>query len=213
MGQKVNPKALRMGIIYQPRSRWFSDKKEYASLLEQDTKIRTFLRKKLKGARVSNIDIERSRSSVKVIIFTARPGVIIGRGGAGLDDLKKGIQKCIAENRLELNVQEIKRPDLEAWIVSEGIIDQLEKRIPFRKAMKRAVAQVMEAGAQGVRISVAGRLNGAEIARTEVLAQGKIPLQTLRADIDFAKDIARTTYGVIGVKVWIYRGKIFERIK
>lgn len=212
MGQKVNPISFRLGILYQAKSRWFSDQKNYRIFLREDVKIRAWLKNKLRTARVSDIHIERSGSKVRINIMTSRPGVIIGRGGTALEDLKRGIQKFLhPKTNVELNIQEIKKPDLESELVAQNIVDQLEKRIPFRKAMKRAISQVLGAGAEGVKVNVAGRLNGSDIARTEKLAEGKIPLHTLRADIDYANGIAHTTYGVIGVKVWIYRGNIFKK--
>lgn len=212
MGQKVNPIAFRLGILYQAKSRWFNDKKNYRLFLRQDVQIRDWIKEKLKTARVSHVNIERSGNTMKIHIHTSRPGVIIGRGGSALEDLKKGVKKLVDPKiNIDLNIIEVKKPDLEADLVMQNIVEQLEKRIPFRKAMKRAIGQVMAAGGLGVKVMVSGRLNGAEIARTEMLAEGKIPLHTLRADIDYANDVAHTTYGTIGVKTWIYKGDIFEK--
>jgi small subunit ribosomal protein S3 len=213
MGHKVNPRIFRIGISRQPVSRWFATR-NFALYLKQDTQIRSYLRKKLRDARVARIEVERSAQNLTILIYTSRPGVIIGRGGTGIEELKKEIkQKFLASEKVSLNItiHEVQKPDLEAELVLQNIVDQLEKRVAFRRAMKRAIEQVMKAGALGVKIIVSGRLNGAEIARTEALSAGKIPLQTLRADVDYSRGTARTTYGAIGVKVWVYRGEIFAK--
>lgn len=209
MGQKVHPKIFRIGTIYSWKSRWFANR-DYQELLRADIKLRRWLKKKLRGAAVAGIDIERSASSLTVNIQTAKPGLVIGRGGAQVEELKKEIKRQFLKpkDNLQLNIQEVTNPMLSAEIVVENMILELEKRLPFRRVMKQAIDQVMKAGALGVKVEVGGRLNGAEIARTEKLIVGKVPLHTLRADIDYARGAARTTYGVIGVKVWINRGEI-----
>ncbi|MFH1225866.1 MAG: 30S ribosomal protein S3 [bacterium] len=221
MGQKVNPKIFRIGINRTWISKWFSHR-DYGRLLKEDQKIRKFISQKLKEASVDRIEIERPAGNLIINIFSAKPGLIIGRAGAGIEDLKKSLQNRIlsqsaSANRggqrtpVNLNIQEVSRPDLSANIVMQSIISDLEKRIPFRRAMKQALARVERAGALGAKVMVGGRLNGADIARQEKLAWGKIPLHTLRADIDYARGFARTIFGTIGVKVWIYRGEIFEK--
>lgn len=217
MGHKVNPKIFRMGIINSWDSKWFS-KNEYADLLEEDIKIKKFLRGELKDAAVDKVEIERSRGKIKIIIHSAKPGVIIGRSGAGIDDIKKKLVKRILSKRtgntnisLDLNIQEVKFPSLSANIVLQSVIDDIEKRVPFRRAMKQAISKVEKAGAKGVKVMVSGRLNGVEIARTEKLISGKLPLHTLRANIDYSRGTARTLYGAIGVKIWIYKGEFFSK--
>ncbi|MFA5052418.1 MAG: 30S ribosomal protein S3 [Patescibacteria group bacterium] len=212
MGQKVHPKAFRLGVNTGWKSRWFA-KKDYAVLLEQDIRIRKFLYRKLREAGLANIEIERSGAELIVNIYTAKPGVVIGRGGQGAEDLKKEIKKKFMEKKknLTLNIHEVDKIYLSAQLVCQGIIEQLEKRIPFRRAAKRAIEQVLQAGAKGVKVIIAGRLNGAEIARTEKFGNGSVPLHTLRADIDYARGAAFTTYGTVGVKVWINRGLIFTK--
>lgn len=213
MGQKVHPKAFRLGVNIGWKSRWFADK-NYAAYLEQDIKIRKWLMKKLKDAGVAGIETERSGADMTVIISTSKPGIVIGRGGAGADELKKEIKKKFMDKKvkLNLNIFEVDKPFLSAQIVCDGIIEQLEKRIPFRRSVKRAIEQVIQAGAKGVKVIVGGRLNGAEIARQEKFSQGSVPLHTLRADVDYARGAAHTTYGAVGVKVWINRGEVFKKI-
>ena len=214
MGQKVHPKIFRIGIIYNSNSKWFARKSDYAKFLQQDVQIRKHLKEKLPEAGIAKIEIERSPNKLDIIIYTIKPGVVIGKGGAGIEELKKDIrQKFRIDNKtnLNLNIQEVEKPDLNAELIKQSIIGQLEKRVPYRRAIKRAIDQVMRAGAQGVKIIVAGRLNGAEIARTETLTEGKIPLHTIRADIDYSRGAAHTIYGSVGVKVWIYRGEIFAK--
>ncbi|MFA5135121.1 MAG: 30S ribosomal protein S3 [Patescibacteria group bacterium] len=212
MGHKVHPRVFRIGTIGSWKSKWFSDK-TYAELLEQDIKIRRYISKKFKEAGVASIEIVRSGGAVEVNLHTSKPGLIIGRGGAGADELKKEIKKQFLPKKanLNLNIHEVSKPYLSGQLVCQNIIEQLEKRIPFRRVAKRAIDQVMQAGAKGVKIIIGGRLNGAEIARSEKFSQGSVPLHTLRADIDYARGAARTTYGAVGVKVWIYRGEIFKR--
>lgn len=214
MGKKINPKIFRLKQTRTWDSRWFSNPKNFPKRLEQDIRIKVFLRKKLSNAFVSNIYVERTAKDVNVIIFSARPGVIIGRGGVGLEELKKEITRKIIKDRkvvFHLNIKEIENPNLDSAIVAQYIKIDLEKRIPFRRAIKQALNKAERAGAKGARIEVSGRLNGAEIARSEKLLFGKVPLHTLRADIDYALDEANTIYGKIGIKVWIYRGDIFNK--
>ena len=212
MGQKVNPRIFRIGVIRKASSKWFAQK-NYAKYLQEDVKIREFLKKKLKEARVARIEIERSAQTVLVIIYTSRPGVIIGRGGAGIESLKKEVKRKFLNDRkvtLNISIQEVEKPDMDAELVLQNMIEQVEKRVPYRRVMKRGIESVIRAGAEGVKIIMAGRLNGVEIARTETLVEGKIPLHTIRADIDYARSTANTTYGSIGVKVWVYKGLVFK---
>jgi small subunit ribosomal protein S3 len=209
MGQKVNPVGLRVGVIRTWESRWFAVK-EYKSFLEEDVRIRSYIEKNHKSAAVARIEIERFAQRLKVTVHTARPGILIGRKGAGVEDLRKAIEKLTHRptGQVNISVVEVKRPELEAKLIGENIAEQLEKRIAFRRAMKQAVARAMKAGAKGIRVEVSGRLAGAEIARDERTGQGKVPLHTLKADIDFAVSEAYTTYGRIGIKVWVYRGDV-----
>lgn len=213
MGHKVHPKSFRIGVNTTWNSRWYADRRNYAKYLEQDTKIRKYLMTKLRSASVANIRIERSAEAITVTIFTPKPGVVIGRGGQGVEELKKTLRTMVMQPKkkitVKLNIQEVDKPDTNAQVMMHTIVEQLEKRFPFRRALKQAVDTVMKAGAEGVKVEVAGRLNGAEIARTEHLSQGRLPLQTLRANVQFARGIAQTTYGVIGVKVWVYTGEVF----
>lgn len=213
MGQKVNPKIIRMGITRTWNSKWFSRGKQFTKNLEQDIKVRKFLIKELKEAGVDRVEIERNHKKINVSIFTAKPGLIIGRGGSGAEDLKKKLHvkflKQFKMSEINLNITEVDRPALSAQIVVQSMIIDLEKRMPFRRVMKQAINRVERAGALGVKTMVKGRLNGAEIARSEMLVSGKIPLHTLRADIDYARGFAQTTYGTIGVKVWVYKGEVF----
>lgn len=212
MGQKVNPIAFRLGVNKDWSSRWFSNK-DYAKFVREDEKIRKFITKELAKAAIEKVNIDRFAKKIVVAVYSGRPGMIIGRGGTGAEDLKIKVKKILPANiSLELNIVEVKEPQISAALVGEGIAAQLEKRIPFRKAMNQAIEQVMQnKKAQGIKILVAGRLNGAEMSRDEVLSKGKIPLHTLRADIDYSQKEAHTTFGLIGVKVWIYKGEIFER--
>lgn len=216
MGHKVHPKAFRIGTTTTWPSRWFARNDEYRSSLRQDLRLRTWLEKELKNAAVSQIQIERSRGALNITLFTAKPGLVIGRSGSGIEDLRKRLLKKffpMASKSIQLNlsVQEVGRPSLEASLVAQGVIADLERRMPFRRVLKMAIERVRKAGALGVKISVSGRLNGAEIARREWLAWGKIPLTNLRADIDYCQSFAQTIAGTIGVKVWIYRGDVFEQ--
>lgn len=212
MGQKVHPKGMRVGIIRGWDSNWYSDKKHFSDLLLEDIKIRKFIKNKLFQAGISVIEIERSAGRVKVTIKTAKPGIVIGRGGTEVEILRKELEKMTGK-KININISEIKKPELDAQLVAEGIAAQLVKRIAFRRAMKQSVSRTMRLGAQGVKISCAGRLGGAEIARTEWYSEGKVPLHTLRADIDYGFAEANTTYGKIGVKVWIYKGEILPEAK
>ena len=212
MGQKVHPKIFRIGGLYTWDSKWFS-RRDYAKFLQQDILVKKFLKRELKEAGVAQIDIERSPSATTVIIYSAKPGIIIGRGGQGIEELKKKIKNKFldAKTSLTINIKEIANPSLSAELVVQSMVADLEKRMPFRRVMKQAIARIEKAEARGVKVIIAGRLNGAEIARTEMLGSGSLPLHTLRADIDYARGVARTTYGAIGVKVWIYKGEIFRK--
>ncbi|NLG03468.1 MAG: 30S ribosomal protein S3 [Clostridia bacterium] len=206
MGQKVNPHGLRVGVIKDWDSKWYAEG-DFADFLVEDYNIRTYLKKKLYNAGVSKIEIERASDRVKVIIFTAKPGVIIGKGGQEIEITKKEIQK-FTDKKLVVDIKEIKRPDREAQLVAENIAQQLENRVSFRRAMKSTMSRTMKSGVLGIKTSVSGRLGGADMARTEFYSEGTIPLQTLRADIDYGFAEADTTYGKVGVKVWIYKGEI-----
>ena len=212
MGQKVNPHGMRVGIIKDWDSRWYADDKHFSDMLVEDHKIREFLKKKLEQAGISKIDIERASGRVKVTVYSAKPGVVIGKGGAEIENTKKQLQKLTAD-KVVLEIKEIKRPDKDAQLVAENIAQQLENRVSFRRVMKSAMNRTMKTGALGVKASCAGRLGGADIARTETYSDGTIPLQTLRADIDYGFAEADTTYGKVGVKVWIYKGEILPKKK
>ena len=207
MGQKVSPVGLRLGINKTWESKWYADKKNFAKYLDNDVKIRRFLDKKLKDAAVSSILIERNATKTDVIINTARPGVVIGHGGDDIEKLKKELSKLVDEN-INISIMEIKNPDIDAALVAENIAHQIEGRVSFRVAQKKAIRNAMKAGAKGIKTAVSGRLGGADMARTEGYTEGNIPLHTLRADVDYAHKEADTTYGKIGVKVWIYKGEI-----
>lgn len=208
MGQKVNPRSMRLQVDRDWQSRWFADR-SYASNLIEDIKLRRALAAQLsKRAGVSRVDIERESKLVTVTIFTSKPGVVIGRGGSGAEAIKKTLGK-IASIPVKVSIEEVKRPETNAMLVAENLASQLERRVSFRRAMKMAAENAMKSGAQGAKVTVAGRLNGAEMSRRETVSQGSIPLHTLRADIDYAQALARTTYGVIGVKVWVYKGNKF----
>ncbi|MBI4598703.1 30S ribosomal protein S3 [Candidatus Uhrbacteria bacterium] len=213
MGHKVHPRAFRLSTVQGWDSFWFS-KQQFSQFLREDVSIRVFLRKELRLALVERIEIERTRQQVQITVYSAKPGFIIGRAGAGIEELKKKLHTRFFRGRrtnVSLNVKEVSRPSLSANIVGQQIVAELERRIPFRRIMKQAIERVLKAHAEGVKISLGGRLNGAEIARTETLAQGRVPLHNLRADIDFASVPAHTMYGAIGVKVWINRGEVFEK--
>ncbi|GFN23041.1 MAG: 30S ribosomal protein S3 [Thermoanaerobacteraceae bacterium] len=206
MGQKVHPKGLRLGIIRDWDARWYAGK-EYKELLHEDLKIRKFIKERLYQAGVSTIEIERAANRLRVTIHTAKPGVVIGRGGAEVENLRQQLERMTGK-QVNLNIAEVKKPELDAQLVAENVAAQLEKRVAFRRAMKQAVGRAMRMGAEGIKIAVSGRLAGAEIARTEWYSEGKVPLHTLRADIDYGFAEANTTYGKIGVKVWIFRGEV-----
>ena len=207
MGQKVNPHGLRVGVIKDWESRWFADAEDFSDNLVEDYKIREFLKKKLYHAGISKIEIERSADRVKVLVYTAKPGVVIGKGGAEIEKLKGELAKYSTKKVL-VDIKEVKRPDSDAQLVAENIAQQLENRISFRRAMKSCMGRAMKAGAKGIKTSCSGRLGGADMARTEFYSEGNIPLQTLRADIDYGFAEADTTYGKIGVKTWIYHGEV-----
>jgi len=208
MGHKVHPTGIRLGIVKEWTSRWFADSKEYADLLNKDLEVRAFLKKRLFQASVSRIQIDRPAKNAHITVHTARPGVVIGKKGEDIDALRGQVSKMMGIP-VHISIEEIRKPELDAQLVAEGIAQQLERRIMFRRAMKRAVQTAMRLGAEGVKVHVSGRLNGAEIARSEWTREGRVPLHTLRADIDYGFAEARTTYGVIGVKVWIFKGEVF----
>ncbi|MFC1686389.1 30S ribosomal protein S3 [Patescibacteria group bacterium] len=210
MGQKINPFNLRIGGLRTWNSQWFAKGKKYRDFLLEDIKIRQLIRDNLKEAGVADIIIKRSTKQIDINIKSSRPGVVIGKGGAGIEKLKGKIEKKI-QNKVKISIQEIAKPDLDAQVVALGIAEQLEKRIPYRRVIKQSIDRIMQARALGCKIMVAGRLNGAEMSRREMLTKGKVPLHTLRADIDYGYVPARTVYGLIGVKVWIYKGEVFEK--
>lgn len=209
MGQKTHPLGFRLGVIKSWKSRWYSENKGFAELLAEDEKVRRYLRTRLQHAALSSVDIERKPGRIVVTIHTGRPGVVIGKKGAEVDKLRDELA-LLTHSEVSINVEEIKRPELDAQLVGDNVAHQLVQRISFRRAMKRAVQAAMRMGAQGIRIQCSGRLGGAEIARREGYLEGRVPLHTLRADIDFARSLARTTYGTIGAKVWIFKGEIVE---
>ncbi len=207
MGQKVNPNGLRLGINRTWDSRWFAGKKDYAKLLHEDLKIREYIMEKLAGAGISRVVIERPAQKARVTIYSARPGVVIGKKGQDIDSLRNQLQK-ITGSEVNLNIVEVRKPEIDATLVAEGIAQQLEKRVSFRRAMKRAVQTALRLGAEGIRINCGGRLGGAEIARVEWYREGRVPLHTLRADVDYGTATAHTAYGCCGIKVWIFKGEI-----
>jgi small subunit ribosomal protein S3 len=207
MGQKVNPKGLRLGIIEGWQSKWFAGK-EFARFIGEDVKIRKFVRNKLQAAGISRVEIERAAARVKVNIYTAKPGLVIGKKGKDIEDLRKEL-KNLVQRDVNLSIVEARKADSDAQLVAEGIAFQLERRVNFRRAMKEAVGRAQRVGAEGIKVRVSGRLNGAEIARTEQYREGRVPLHTLRAEIDYGTAEAQTTYGVIGVKVWVFKGEKF----
>ena len=208
MGQKVNPKGYRVGVIRDWDSKWFADKKDFSDLLVEDVKIREFIKKQAFEAGIADIEIERAVNNLKITIFTGKPGMVIGRGGAGVEELKAKIEKIAPGKRIIINVEEIKYQDLSAQLVAENIANQLENRIAFRRAMKQSIQRTMRAGAKGIKTMVSGRVGGADMARSEGYSEGTIPLQTLRANIDYGFAEADTEYGKIGCKVWIYKGEV-----
>lgn len=215
MGKKVNPKIFRISVTKAWPSKWFSIGASYAKNLEQDIKLRRYLLKKLREAGVDKVEIERNSNKVSVSVYTAKPGLIIGRGGSGVEDLKKELHDKFLKNfmlgDIKLNIFEVDRPNLSSQILVQSMAIEIEKRMPFRRVMKQAINKVERAGALGVKVMISGRLNGSEIARSETLTSGKVPLHTLRADIDYSRGVASTTYGAIGIKVWIYKGDKFGK--
>ncbi len=209
MGQKVNPISLRLGVIRTWDSRWYAKGQQFAENLHEDIKLRKYLSQKLKHAGVARIEMERAAKKLKIIISTARPGVVIGKKGSGIDTLKADVQK-LTPNEVYLNIQEVRKPDIDAQLVAENIALQLEKRISWRRALKKAIAAAIRGGVRGIKVQVSGRLDGAEIARTEWYTEKSVPLHTLRADIDYGTSEALTTYGIIGVKTWIYKGDVMS---
>ncbi|MCL5966258.1 MAG: 30S ribosomal protein S3 [Deltaproteobacteria bacterium] len=209
MGQKVHPYGFRLGIIKDWRSRWYAEK-EYAANLQQDLKLRKYVKERLSHAGVSSVGIERKSNRVHVIVHTARPGIVIGKKGAEIENLRKDLQK-FTDREVTISIQEIRRPETDAQLTAENVALQLERRIAFRRAMKKTVLSSVKLGAKGIKIQVSGRLGGAEMSRTEWYREGRVPLHTLRADIDYGYAIARTTYGAIGVKVWIYKGEVLPQ--
>jgi small subunit ribosomal protein S3 len=209
MGQKVHPTGIRLGISKDWNSTWFAEKGDYAEMLNSDLKVRAYLQKRLAQAAVSRIQIERPAKSARITIHTARPGIVIGKKGEDIERLRRDVTELMGVPT-HITVQEIRKPELDAQLVAEGVAQQLERRIMFRRAMKRAVGNSMRLGALGIKVSVAGRLNGADIARSELYREGQVPLHTLRADVDYGFVEAKTTYGVLGVKVWIYKGEVFD---
>jgi small subunit ribosomal protein S3 len=209
MGQKVHPIGLRVGIIKDWDGRWYADKKEYAGLIHEDVKVRNYIKKRLYASGIARVEIERAANRVKVTIHTARPGMVIGRQGNEVENIRKELEKLTGK-QVQLNIAEVKSPELTAQLVAENVAFQLERRTSYRRAMKQAIQRAMKFGAQGVKVHCSGRLMGAEIARSEQYSEGKVPLHTLRADIDYGFAEANTTYGKIGVKVWIYKGEILQ---
>jgi small subunit ribosomal protein S3 len=213
MGQKVHPTGIRLGIVKDWVSKWYADSKTFPEYVRSDHEMRTLIKKKLKDASVSRIVIERPAGKANITIFTARPGIVIGKKGEDIEKLRMEVSKMsgMALSDVRININEVRKPELDAQLVAEGIAQQLERRVMFRRAMKRAVTNTMRVGAEGIKVKVGGRLNGAEIARSEWYHEGRVPLHTLRADIDYGLAEANTTYGVIGVKVWIFKGEVFDK--
>ena len=212
MGQKVNPKSLRLGIINTWDSKWFATRRDFAKLFHEDLELKKVIRERLKNAAVTKIEIERSAQKVTINVYAAKPGIIIGRQGVMIEDLKDFLRRKFHQN-IAVNIHEVADPDLSAQLIGEMIASQIERRIAYRRAVKIGLQKAIEAGAKGAKVQIAGRLNGVEIARNEYFKEGNIPLHTLRADIDFAKVVANTTYGVIGIKVWVYKGMVFKKEK
>jgi len=209
VGQKIHPVGFRLGITQEHRSRWFADTSRYPGLLQEDYKIRQYVRKHLSNAGISDVRIERKADQIDLEVHTARPGVVVGRGGSGIESLRVGIQEALGSNRqIRINVLEVARVDADASLIGEYIAQQLERRVSFRRVVRQAIQRAQRAGVQGIKVQVSGRLNGAEIARTEWTREGRVPLHTLRADIDYVYCKARTIYGILGIKVWIFKGEI-----
>jgi small subunit ribosomal protein S3 len=215
MGQKVHPTGIRLGIVKDWSSKWYADSKTFPEYIRQDHLVREFIKKKLKDASVSRIGIERPAKKANITIHTARPGIVIGKKGEDIEKLRAEVAKLVDMQiqDVRINIAEVRKPELDAQLVAEGIAQQLERRVMFRRAMKRAVTNTMRVGAEGIKVKVGGRLNGAEIARSEWYREGRVPLHTLRADIDYGLAEAHTTYGVIGVKVWIFKGEVFDKVE
>ena len=211
MGQKVHPTGIRLGIVKDYTSKWFANTKDYPDMLNTDLQVRAYVKKKLAHASVSLIQIERTAGTANITVHSARPGLVIGKKGEDIERLRAEVTKMMALPQVRINIEEIRKPELDATLVAESVAQQLERRIMLRRAMKRAVQNTMRLGAQGIRINVAGRLNGAEIARTEWYREGRVPLHTLRADIDYGVAEAKTTYGIIGIKVWIFKGEVIGK--
>ena len=213
MGQKVHPIGIRLGIVKDWSSKWYANTKDFPGYVKQDHEVRTFIKNKFKDASISKINIERPSKKANITIMTARPGIVIGKKGEDIENLraKLALMMNMHINDLRINISEIRKPELDAQLVADGIAQQLERRVMFRRAMKRAVTSTMRLGAEGIKVKVGGRLNGAEIARSEWYREGRVPLHTLRADIDYGVAEANTTYGIIGVKVWIFKGEIFDK--
>ena len=209
MGQKIHPIGFRLGITQEHRSRWFADEKKYPEVLQEDHQIRQYVTKTLNNAGISVIRIERKADQIDLEVHTARPGVVVGRGGSGIDSLRTGLQEALGSNRqIRINVIEVQRVDADAELIAEYIAQQLERRVSFRRVVRQAIQRAQRADVQGIKVQVSGRLNGAEIARTEWTREGRVPLHTLRADIDYSYRTARTIYGILGIKVWIFKGEI-----
>ena len=213
MGQKVNPHGMRVGIIQSWDAQWYASKKDFSKFILEDHKIREYIKKKYYAYGISKVTIERAQDKVVINVYTSKPGMIIGQKGAGVDALKKEIVALIKKNGVHINVMEIKRPDMDAVLVAESVAQALEKRSSYRRTMKQAMSRVMRSGAKGVKITVSGRLDGAEIAKSESYHDGSIPLQTVRADIDYGTAEAHTTFGIIGIKVWVYKGEVLPVVK
>lgn len=210
MGHKIHPTGFRLGIVQDHRSRWFAEGRRYPDLLQEDHVIRSFVQKTLNNAGIADVRVERKADQIDLEIRTARPGVVVGRGGAGIDALRAGLQKELKDpsRQIRINVVEVARVDAEAPLVAEYIVQQLERRVSFRRVVRQAIQRAQRAGVEGIKIQVSGRLNGAEIARTEWVREGRVPLHTLRADVDYAYATAQTTYGILGIKVWIFKGEV-----
>lgn len=213
MGQKVNPHGLRVGVIAGWNAQWYANKKDFSKYVLEDNKIREYIKKKYYAFGISKVAIERAQDKVVINIHTSKPGMLIGTKGAGVEQLKKELGKIVKAGSIHINILEVKRPDMDAVLVAESVAQQLEKRASFRRTMKQAMSRVMRSGAKGVKIMVAGRLDGAEIARSESYHEGSIPLQTMRADIDYGTAEAHTTFGIIGIKVWVYKGEVLPVVK
>ena len=213
MGQKVHPTGIRLGIVKDWSSKWYANTKDFPGYVKQDHEVRTYIKRKFKDASISKISIERPAKKANITIMTARPGIVIGKKGEDIENLRANLalKMNMHINDLRINISEIRKPELDAQLVAEGIAQQLERRVMFRRAMKRAVTSTMRLGAEGIKVKVGGRLNGAEIARSEWYREGRVPLHTLRADIDYGISEANTTYGIIGVKVWIFKGEVFDK--